>query len=35
MLYVNQAEVHRLGLMPAICPMSVRPISPDIEPASR
>jgi hypothetical protein len=31
---VKQAEVHRLDLMRAICPMFVRPISPDIERAS-
>jgi hypothetical protein len=32
---VKQDEVHKLDLMRAICPMSVRPISPDIEQASR
>jgi hypothetical protein len=34
MLNVKQAEVLRLDLR-AICPMFVRPISPDIERASR
>jgi hypothetical protein len=35
MLNVKQAEVYRLDLMRAICPMSVRPISPDSDQASR
>ena len=35
MLNVKQAEVHRLDLMRAIWPMSVRPITPDIERVSR
>jgi hypothetical protein len=32
---VKQAEVYRLDLMQAICPMYVRPLPPDFERASR